>query len=916
MSQENQQPTPEQISTRFVVGIDLGTTNVAVSFVDCDGDGTVQQFDIPQLTHPGELGSAALLPSFCYLPGEHELPHGALELPWDSHPDHAVGIFAREQGAAVPGRLVASAKSWLAHAGVDRTRPILPWASDLGDQKVSPVDVSFYYLDHIRQAWDRAFGTLTDRDGTPCVLAEQQVILTVPASFDEAARELTVRAAKRANLQKLTLIEEPLAAFYCWLSQHENSWRDTLAEDEIVLVIDVGGGTTDFSLIHVETGYTLRRTAVGEHLLLGGDNMDMRLAREAETAWKTKLDPREWSLLCQECRKAKERLLGDAPPEACDIVVAGSGSSVIAATRTFTFERSHVTEDLVDGFFPGIPVDAPPPERRRGIRQMGLPYAADPAVTRHLLQFLRLAGQEDGLVRPSRILFNGGAMLPKPIRDRVSEVVGTWCDLDGPLPHLHSQDLNLAVSRGAAYYGLVRQGSGVRVKGGIARAYYLEVGEHDQSALICVMPRDTDEDNVQKLDRPFALRTNEPVAFPLYSSATRLGDELGDVIADREELTPLPPLTTVLRYGKQKARTITVHLATKLNAVGTLDVWLDSRESDHVYPLSFDLRSAQEQSESSDAGITVDEQVADQARRLIAEAFTGTGNLKKLTGRLEETLDMPRSDWGVHLLRRFADDLIRLSAERKRTPEHEARWLNLTGFTMRPGFGCPGDEWRVRELWKAWHAGPLAGRNAQVASEWWVFWRRIAGGLRTGHQQQIGGGLLRELVTDVGKRLDPKKRNPQEAREMWRCLGALERMSPKAKTRILRLLLGGDHSLDSHHYWVLARAGARRLFHGPADAVVPAEKLEPMLPALFEDVQQQKGGRMALLALSNLCRLTAVRGLDVSDNAREKARALLEAANAPEEWIRHTSEVVEDSATFQAEITGDDLPLGLVFEED
>ncbi|MCK5805484.1 MAG: Hsp70 family protein, partial [Lentisphaeria bacterium] len=404
--------------TRFVVGIDLGTTNTAVSYVDMEEARELLQFRIPQLVSAGELADADLLPSFCYLPAGPELPEGALELPWDADPQTTVGLFARNQGAAVPERLIASAKSWLAHAGVDRTRGILPWGGHLDEQALSPIQVSSLYLGHVRAAWDHRFGALRDADGTPCTLSEQHVIVTVPASFDETARELTLRAAHEAGLPKVTLIEEPLAAFYAWLWANETQWQDMVVEGDSVLVLDVGGGTTDFSMVEIEPGFTVRRTAVGDHLLLGGDNMDMALARRAEAAWQTRLPPREWSMLCQECRRIKELLLSPQAPESADIAVAGTGSGIVATTRVHTFRQDEVLALVRDGFFPWTDADAPDPVRSRGIREMGLPYAADPAVTHHLLRFLRLAGRSaDGtdtaLACPSRILFNGGAMLPE-----------------------------------------------------------------------------------------------------------------------------------------------------------------------------------------------------------------------------------------------------------------------------------------------------------------------------------------------------------------------------------------------------------------------------------------------------------------------------------------------------------------------
>ena len=902
-------------TTRFVIGIDLGTTNIAVSYVDLEGDAELCQFAIPQLIHTGEVGVLDLLPSFCYLPGAHELPEGALELPWREDLTHAVGAFAREQGAGVPGRLVSSAKSWLAHAGVDRTKGILPWGGDLGDAAVSPVQVSRYYLEHVKAAWDHTFGRQVDQNGTACVLAEQQVVLTVPASFDEAARELTLTAAREAGLGSVVLLEEPLAAFYAWLWQHEDSWQDELSEGETVLVVDVGGGTTDFSLVEIEPGYALRRTAVGEHLLLGGDNMDMAIARQVEAAWNTRLAPREWGMLWQKCRAAKELLLGEPAPETVEIGISGVGSSVVAGTRTHVLARQVVVQSILEGFFPDVDTAAPPPVKRAGIQEMGLPYAADPAVTAHLLQFLRqaatLSGGGKAFTAPDRILFNGGAMLPAKVRARVAQTVGSWCGQDGRVLELDSRDLSLAVSRGAAYYGLVRRGRGVRVKGGIARAYYLEFDSGAGTQLMCVMPRDTEEGVVMELrERSFRLTANEPVRFPLYCSATRLGDSVGALLTERGESTELPPLQTVVTHGKKGRRELDVCLSTMLNEVGTLDIWCTTLDGQHQYPLTFDLRSVPGEQVGEAQGVTVDRQRLDAASAMLSAAFAARDRLRKVSQELEDTLGVPRDEWGLALLRTMADLLLKAPELRKATPEHEARWLNLVGFLLRPGFGAAGDEWRIRELWKQWHSGPLAPRHAQVAAEWWVCWRRVAGGLRAGHQQQIGHALTRDLLPREGGRLGPQKRGVQEAMEMWRCLGALERLSAKTKAETLRRLLDAA-KLEPHHYWVIARLGARRLFHGPDNDVVPAPKLEPLLPKLFASARKEKSKHSALFAVTSVCRMSGIRGLDVDEKQRAAALQLLKSFGAPREWREQLSEVTVSSRAYQAEVIGDTLPIGL-----
>lgn len=904
---------------RFLVGIDLGTTNSAVHYVDLEGDRTIRLFQVPQLRAAGEVGPDALLPSFCYLSAGPELPPGALALPWEPQARFAVGAFAREQGAGVPERLISSAKSWLAHAGVDRTRGILPWGSDLGAEKLSPVDVSFRFLEHIRRAWDYTLGREHDRHGTPAVLAEQQVILTVPASFDEVARQLTVEAARRAGLEHLTLIEEPLAAFYAWLAQHHADWQERLHPGETILVVDVGGGTTDFSLIAIEPGPVLRRTAVGDHLLLGGDNIDMALARRAEKGWNVRLPARPWFMLCQLCRRAKEALLSPGGPSVLDVAVSGPGSAVVAATRSCRLVRAEVEQIVLEGFFPAVDLDSPPPERRRGIQEMGLPYAADPAVTRHLLQFLRDAntGESRAAGRPlipSAILFNGGALLPVAIRDRLRSTVGRWQGTE-PVPELEAVDLSLAVSRGATYYGLVRRGDGVAVRGGLARSYYLETDGGTRPGWLCVLPRDSNEGVVQHLRTPrFSVRTNQPVRFPLASSATRLGDLPGDLLPATTELTPLPPLHTVLRYGRRGQEALPVTLSAVLNEVGTLDLWLQSRASTHRYPLVFDLRGEVQDPAGPELRLTLDEAVLVAAERLLEESFTGTADPTTLFRHLEETLALGRDDWGLPVLRRLADRLVRLADSRSRSPRHEARWLNLTGFCLRPGFGTPGDEWRVGELWKLWHRGPLAPAQLQVAAEWWVLWRRLAGGLRLGQQQQIAGVLTRELVPRPGARLPTGPKAAQDHVEKWRCLGSLERLRPEAKAKVLQALLAAPGRLAEHHYWVIARLGARRLFHGPADAVVPAETAAALLVRLMARARDEARPRAAVFAVASLARQCGVRNLDLDADERRVAVQFLEQAEAPEAWVALVTSEGDADAEVTARIVGDRLPLGLALE--
>ena len=481
-----------------MVGIDLGTTNSAVTFVDTTEEPLrVQTFRLPQLVAPGQVESRETLPSFHYQAAAGEFPAGSLRMPWDGSKDdgadYAVGFFARDHGTMVPGRLIVSAKSWLCHTGVDRTAALLPWQGAADVERLSPVEAGGRYLRHIRRAWDNA------NPADP--LAEQDIVLTLPASFDEVARELTVKAAAAAGLPRIVLIEEPQAAFYAWIEKHSDNW-DTLVEPgQKILVCDCGGGTSDFTLIRVRRqGDKVRfhRVAVGDHLILGGDNLDLGLAHHLEERiGGGKLDPRAWSVLVRQCRRVKETLLADDAPERVTLNLPGSGSKLIGGGRRVEVQRQEVSECLLEGFFPIVELDSRPSKLASGFQEFGLPYAPDAAITKYLAAFLTAhrdvalddVENDDGHdpARPDIVLFNGGLFASQQIRRRMLDVIEKWFNKDNqnesatgstatwkPIV-LANERLDLAVARGAAYYGMVRRGRGVRIAAGLARTYYIGV---------------------------------------------------------------------------------------------------------------------------------------------------------------------------------------------------------------------------------------------------------------------------------------------------------------------------------------------------------------------------------------------------------------------------------------------------------
>ncbi|MEX0819146.1 MAG: Hsp70 family protein, partial [Pirellulaceae bacterium] len=605
-------PLVDQRPSRYVVGIDLGTTNSAVTYVDThEQPWQVRVLRLPQLVAPGEVEPRDSLPSFHYQPPTGQLSAEALRLPWRKEPaTYAVGVFARDEGAKSSGRQIASAKSWLCHPGVDRTADLLPWHGAADVDRLSPVEASSRYLKHMRDVWDAQFPQEP--------LAEQDIVLTLPASFDEVARELTVQAAARAGLPRVVLIEEPQAAFYAWVYKHADDWEQHVSPGQKILVCDIGGGTTDFTLIHVRRSdvdekaadrIQFHRVAVGNHLILGGDNLDLALAHHVEHKIKPggKLEARQWDVLLGNCREAKERLLSENAPESMTINLPGSGSKLIGGGLQVEVTREEVSRLLGDGFLPQVELTERPVQRQSGFQEFGLPYASDAGMTRYLAAFLsahRADAQEDSAsadhdpARPDIVLFNGGFFASPLLRARLLEVLTSWFrDERHPdwAPTVLDHDrLDLAVARGAAYYGMVRRGDGVRIVASLARSYYVSVAS-DEPVAVCLVPGNAEPGQTFELtERVFQLAISQPVEFPLLVSSTRLADRPGDLLPiDREQMTPMPPIRTVLKTrSRNETGEIPVQLRVHLTEVGTIELWCHQVDSERNWRLQFDIRSA------------------------------------------------------------------------------------------------------------------------------------------------------------------------------------------------------------------------------------------------------------------------------------------------------------------------------------
>jgi molecular chaperone DnaK (HSP70) len=957
-------PTGAIARTRLVVGIDLGTTNTALAWVDRQSGRlarAVRQFDVPQLTDAGVVQPGRTLPSSVYVRGPHELAAAQVALPWDPEGTSpvVVGALARVRGALTPDRLITSAKSWLCHPGVDRSAPILPWGASDDVQKRSPVEIEATILRHVRDAWNHAMAQDEDKKR----LERADVVVTLPASFDEAARELTVRAVHEAGLDDAVLIEEPTAALYAWIAAHEADWPQLLAPGQTILVCDVGGGTTDFSLIRV-TDYRppaegtaedvieppgFERVAVGEHLLLGGDNMDLALARRVEERLKKKLDLREWNGLVLASRDAKERLLDvEGGLETFPISVAGRGTKLIGGTLRTELTRAEVLEAVLEGFFPRVTADEPLPRSKVGLKELGLPYEPDPAVTRHLRRFLARHGPDhEGekrgqLARVDHVLFNGGVFKTAALRERVLDVLAGWQERPN---ELQGGDLDLAVAHGAAYYGLVRRGKGTRIKSGAGRSYYVEVraGGGERTAM-CLIPRGLEEGGVVTIaDHPLEVRANTPVVFPFHT-ATGRDDKAGALLpVDPEQLSELAPLHTIIRAGKRttgRLRSIPVELVARYTELGTLEIWLQEKGADRRWRLELDTRPALSSGESGESGegpvpsdgprkgsesarlhavdrelppdsVDVDPEKVDRARKHAIARFRKPASdaraLEGLGKELEDILGGTRETWSVPVIRALFDALLEDQAARRRSPAHEARWLNLAGFCLRPGFGATLDFDRVGSMWKVFLEGPAHPGKEAVDVEWLVAFRRLAGGLKAGQQEALFARVQAQLLGQGQRKADK-----QELAELWRLVASLELLPAKRKRALGDVLvdqIAQGKAPPRWGPWALGRLGGRAPLYGPLDRLVGPEVAAGWLERL---IATSVTGDEATFACVQLARRTGDRSRDVPDELRARARAWLERRGVEARALRPLDEVVQAELRTESDFYGDSVPMGLV----
>lgn len=946
-------PLVDKAPARYIVGIDLGTTNSAVMYVDSqESPWQVRSLSVPQLVANNQVEDRDTLPSFHLQALPQNLTEDALKLPWTKgNRNWCVGVMARDEGIRAPGRLIASAKSWLCHSGVDRAAKLLPWQGAADVERLSPVDVSARFLEHIRDAWNAKFKSVP--------FSEQDIVITLPASFDEVARELTVEAAAQAKLPNVVLIEEPQAAFYAWVYKHKESWSELVSPGHTILVCDIGGGTSDFTLIKVrqledanedssDSRIQFHRIAVGDHLILGGDNLDLTLAHhiEAKLTETGKLTAAQWDVLIRSCRRVKETLLGESPPDEATVNLPGTGSKLIGGGVQTRISREEAEQLLLEGFLPQTSISEIPTAGQSGFREFGLPFASDPAITKHLAAFLNAHGKvanaplnnttdaaaTDGAARPDVVLFNGGFFASPLLRERLLDVVSDWfADGTDWQPILLDNDrLDLAVARGAAYYGMVRRGDGVRIAANLARSYYVEVGTGTDNTrqVACLVPGNTEPGQDIRLDNlKLDLTISQPVEFSLYVSSTRLTDQPGEILViSPEEMKALPPIRTVLRTErKNRTGTIPVTLNAHLSEIGTIELWCQSEESDHRWRLQFDIRSAiQTDIDAHTSAAEVEGFVDEATWQACAQVIDGvfgeeaTEKPSTLVKQLAATLEAERFEWPTSLLRRIWEHLIDKKEGRRRSPGHEARWLNMIGFALRPGYGLAVDDWRVSETWrhvrgKLVHAG--ASRTESL-----ILWRRISGGLSPGQQKALGEPLISSLraahmASSKGARNAPPIAL-HESSEAWRLLGSLELLDVATKVQIADMTADlfqkrKYEKVRNPMVWALGRIGQRQPLYGPLNQVVPKQDAQKWCELLMEaDLFESSH-----LAVMQLARLTEDRYRDLDDSFRKRVADWMQETNASANLVELVANGGKLADEERDKVFGEALPRGLRLRE-
>lgn len=925
-----------QKNARYLVGIDLGTTNSVMAYSQITDDirqSPVHIFEIDQLVGPGEIARKPLLPSFRFHASQGQFKDQDTQLPWENthlaedQSQAIIGQWARDLGSQIEGRQVASAKSWLSHQGIDRQADILPWGSEAQVEKVSPVLASASYLYHMHQSWNYHH--------PEAPLSEQDVVITIPASFDESARQLTLDAAKMAGLSQIMLLEEPQAVCYDWYHRHQDHAQELLTDIDQILICDVGGGTTDLSLIEAskneESRLELNRIGVGEHLMLGGDNIDLALAHYAEQQLNANKPMKAQALmkLINQTRRVKEDLLHLDAPEHAKISVLGSGSRLIGGTQSATIDKSTLHHMVLDGFFPKTSIDELPDQRQQAVVEFGLPYAQDAAISRHLAQFLKQYQADQNI--PAAILLNGGIFNSELIKSRLQEILQSWRKdnvqiLDNPNP-------DLAVAYGAVAYAKARRGAQLKIGGGSARSYFLHLKQKNKSQALCILAKGTEENQEIRLTgREFMLTLGQPIKIDILTSTQDQFINAQNALVhgqnslllevksnlEQAQFKPLPPYIATLdgqqelQHANQKER-VRVMLACQLTDVGTLKLECISLEDQtQRWQLEFDAR--REENYQQQQAIHPNIQ---QAQEIIRTTFSAnrrsdqSHQIKILSKSLEKLLGK-RESWDYALSRELFDSFALGRKRRRRSSDHEKQWLRLAGFALRPGFGDAADSWRIEQIWSIYQQG-LQFPSHQAWSDWWTFWRRISGGLSQEQQESILADIAKYLHPGVMRQKGSSKTATEHGYEaMVRLAASLEHLDVEDKSLLVNWFISRAQKQTEYqqaHWWAVARLAARTQMYASAHNVINKSMIHQWLTQML--TLDWKSEPMIGFAAMMMSRKTGDRMIDIDENIREQVIEKLTVSRSPASWVSLVEEIKQLDEKESKRLFGDSLPSGL-----
>lgn len=933
-------------ASRYIVGIDLGTTTTSLSYIDTlSEDKKPQSFPILQWESEDSLVEKNILPSFCYIASKKEAKNKRFLLPSYENTgsllektEVVLGRYARKQQSKTPARVIHSAKSWLCHTAVNREGKVLPWASDeiIGDKRYSPVEVQSLLLLHLRLSWNHKMASHSEA----YKLENQQVVITVPASFDEVATELTLRAAKLAGFKKesLSLIEEPQAAFYHWLEESSPEKDFPLGKSLKTLVCDVGGGTSDFSLFTVqrrksekEKSLQVERLKVSPHILLGGDNFDLKIASLYEEEYRKKTDKKlsseEWAELVSHARSLKETLFReDHVGEELKVAITRSSKSrnLFGSALTLSLSKDYLKKSLLESFFPDD--ENSEKENLSALTDFGLPYAKNPSLTHHLKQFL-------GNTKIDTILFVGGSFIPKILGERLRKILETR--QKSPLKALTNETLELGVSKGASLYGYsLKDPARLSITSGYPRSLYLEIQEKDslERKLLCILPQGEKKKNLfhsfESLDLKMAV--NQDISLSLYSSELRPEDKIESFTNfSRSEFKLLAPLQTRVETEKGKEKLLPILLKVGLTETGLLNIFCipkekDSHSESEKWEFTFEVRESKQEAseENSEDVFAVSALVHDPDKTKKAKEelllFYGKGKAKncqlekpvasKILKDFEKLFASPRKDWPLQTLRELSSPLIEGKNSRGRSPAHEGAFFNLLGYFLRPGYGEFGDETRLKNLSHLFDEGPRHSDASQVQNEWWVFQRRVSGGLSKEKQERIFSKLL------------PKIRGRQATAEMIMTLGSLELVSTDkkallAKNLVAELVTKGASLFIEQKFWALTRICSRVMLYSGSENILRPNLLLPLCEKLNTLPLEQKKKWRCLLSrfYQHSGRKVGDRELDLEEDLRALYLKEMSELKASEEEMTSLREVIKMKEEERKQLLGDSLPCGLLY---